>query len=176
MLRLMAGQRKKSSSAKRLSVSSTEGSPTRPSLPSDGIFQHNAPPVMTDLGRWQNRKANLWAELNPTISKDNTMGEAAKQAKMLAEFGKKNRHCKFGVRIEVQTSEDEHLVDELLESFSTFRSSDLRRGRDYSRTSGPKFPSRLTPDPTFEPAGLEDEMKAWRLRGKDHNDDDLYED
>jgi hypothetical protein len=26
--------------------------------------------------------------------------------------------------------------------------------------------------PTFEPAGLEDEMKAWRVRGNDHNDDD----
>jgi hypothetical protein len=181
---------KKSSSGKRLSVSSTEGSPTRPAHPSDGIFQHNASPVITDLGRWQNRKAKLWTELNPTISKDNTMGEAARQAKMLADFGKKNRHCIFGVRIEVHTSEEEHpydSVDEPLDSPPTPRSPELIDRRDYSRTSGPKLrsrhlrTSRLIDDsssndedvtPTFEPAGLEDEMKAWRLRGKDHNDDD----
>jgi hypothetical protein len=125
LLRWMAGKPKKSSSGKRSSVSSTEGSPTRPARPSDGIFQHNAPPVITDLGRWQNRKAKLWTELNPTISKDNTMGEAAQQAKMLADFGKKNRHGILGVRIEVHTSEEEHpydSVDEPLDSPPTPRS------------------------------------------------------
>jgi hypothetical protein len=121
----MPGKPTKSSSGKRSSVSSTEGSPTRPARPSDGIFQHNAPPVITDLGRWQNRKAKLWTELNPTISKDNTMGEAAQQAKMLADFGKKNRHGILGVRIEVHTSEEEHpydSVDEPLDSPPTPRS------------------------------------------------------
>jgi hypothetical protein len=190
--------KKKSSSGKRLSVSSTEGSPAGPARPSEGIFQQNAPPIMTDLGRWQNRKANLWAELNPTISKDNTMGEAAQQAKMLAEFGKKNRHCIFGVKIEAHSPEEEDpydSVDEPLDFPPTpvFR-SDLSHHFNNSLTSRAKVPSRhlqtsrLTDDsssndeeviPTFKAAGLEDEMKAWRLRGKGHNgddNDDLYED
>jgi hypothetical protein len=64
---------------------------------------NNSPPVLTGLGKWQNRKAKLWTKLNPTISKDNTMGEAARQAKMLAEFAK-NRPCMFGVKFDLQTS------------------------------------------------------------------------
>jgi hypothetical protein len=68
---------------------------------------NNSPPLLTGLGKWQNRKAKLWTELNPTISKDNTMGEAAQHAKMLAEFAK-NRPCMFGVQFALQTSvEDE---------------------------------------------------------------------
>jgi hypothetical protein len=138
------------------------------------------------------------------------MGEAAQQAKMLAEFGKKNRQCIFGVRIDMHASEEEHpydSVDEPLDLLSTPISPDRRRGRDYSRTTLPwpetlPWPKTLPGQvsmlsliespftdpsssndedvtPTFEAAGLENEMKAWRLRSKDHNDDDnddIYED
>jgi hypothetical protein len=54
------------------------------------------------------RKAKLWTKLNPTISKDNTMGEAARQAKILAEFAK-NRPYIFGVKFDLQTSKEEPL-------------------------------------------------------------------
>jgi hypothetical protein len=71
-------------------------------------LMNNSPPVLAGLGKWQNRKAKLWTELNPTISKDNTMGEAARRTKMFAEFAK-NRPCMFGVKFDSQTSTEEPL-------------------------------------------------------------------
>jgi hypothetical protein len=89
--------------------------------------EHSSPPVLTGLGKWQNKKAKLWTELNPTISKDNTMGEAARQAKMLAEFAK-HRPCMFGVKFDLQTSKEEPL--HRTRSFESFEDVSSRNRRD----------------------------------------------
>ena len=142
------------------------------------------------------RKAKLWTKLNPTISKDNTMGEAARQAKMLAEFAK-NRPYMFGVKFDLQTSvedgarppippppgvrppgpqgydrREDRQVPYLPYSFDGVPS------RPPSRTSNNRSPAGKFIDLTAEhaladryhfqqSAGLEDEMKAWRARGKE---------
>ncbi len=56
--------------------------------PLSPTLTNNSPPVLTGLGKWHCRKPNLCTELYPTISKDNAMGEAARQTKLLAEFAK----------------------------------------------------------------------------------------
>jgi hypothetical protein len=81
------------------------------------VTEYNFPPVLTDLGKWQNRKAKLWTELNPTISKDRTMGEAAHRGQILAGFAKGHRHCRFGVRLEVQTPEEEEKKEDLYKKY-----------------------------------------------------------
>jgi hypothetical protein len=88
---------------------------------------NNSPLVLTGVAKWQSRKAKLWTELNPTISKDNTMGEAARQAKMLAEFAK-NRPCMFGVKFDLQTSKEEPL--HRARSFEAFEDVSDRNRRD----------------------------------------------
>jgi hypothetical protein len=69
------------------------------------MVETKAFPILTNVGRQPSKQGKLPTELNPTISRDNTMGEAARNAKMLVYFGEKHRPFTFGIMFEMQTSE-----------------------------------------------------------------------
>jgi hypothetical protein len=45
---------------------------------------------------WGMRKGNAMSHISPTISKDNTLGECVRNAKLLADFAKKHQRFAFG--------------------------------------------------------------------------------
>jgi hypothetical protein len=61
-------------------------------------------PTLTNVGRQPTKQTTLRTEINGTISRDNTMGEAARNAEMLACFGKKHQPFTFGIMFEIETS------------------------------------------------------------------------
>jgi hypothetical protein len=55
---------------------------------------------------WKTRKGNPMAQISSTISKDNTLGEDVRNAKLLADFAKKRQRFAFGGKQVAGKSED----------------------------------------------------------------------
>jgi hypothetical protein len=55
---------------------------------------------------WKTRKGNPMAQISSTISKDNTLGEDVRNAKLLADFAKKRQHFAFGGKQVAEKSEN----------------------------------------------------------------------
>jgi hypothetical protein len=69
------------------------------------VVETKAFPILTNVGRQPSKQATLRTEINPTISRENTMSEAARNSKMLAYCGEKHRPFSFGIMLEMETSE-----------------------------------------------------------------------
>jgi hypothetical protein len=110
------------SSASSISEGSSERQARKQPTISDRdsvIFSNSPPNKVNELATlsqkfgkmgWKTRKGNPMAQISSTISKDNTLGEDARNAKLLADFAKKHQRFAFGGKQVAEKSENLTLV------------------------------------------------------------------